>query len=135
MFLFQILKLKEWPDWCSNSPGSHCCHHTHLSKYLSWCHSNCHLDRRNIQKQSNLLAQDTCGYSEESEEGHSKCSEVCMLPQTLTWVLVITAKATKHLNTQGRENKEQKEEEKALKLNCYICIDVNCLLTQISHLR
>ena len=87
------------------------------------------------KKQSNLLAQDTCGYSEESEEGHSKCSEVCMLPQTLTWVLVITAKATKHLNTQGRENKEQKEEEKALKLNCYICIDVNCLLTQISHLR
>ena len=82
-----------------------------------------------------MLAQDTCGYSEESEEGHSKCSEVCMLPQALTWVLVITAKATKHLNTQGRENKEQEEEEKALELNFLICIDLYFLLTQISHLR
>ena len=58
-----------------------------------------------------------------------------MLPQTLAWVLVITAESTKHLNTQGRENKEQKEEEKALELNCLICIDLYILLTQISHLR
>ena len=61
-----------------------------------------------------LSASDTCGYSEECKECHSECSKVCMLPQTLTWVLVITAEAAKHLNTQGRENKEQKEEEKAL---------------------
>ena len=38
----------------------------------------------------------------------------------LTWVLVITAEAAKHLNTQGRENKEQKEEEKALEVYCLI---------------
>ena len=65
-------------------------------------------------------ASETCGYSEECKECHSECSEVCMRPQTLTWVLVITAEAAKHLNTQGRENKEQKEEEKALEVYCLI---------------
>ena len=37
-----------------------------------------------------------------------------MLPQPLTGILLITAEAPKHLNTQGREYKEQKKEEQTL---------------------
>ena len=40
-----------------------------------------------------------------------------MFPQPLAGILLITAKAPKHLNTQGREYKEQKKEEQTLELD------------------
>ena len=59
----------------------------------------------------------SCSYSEECQEGHSKCPEVCMFPQPLAGILLITAKASKHLNTQGREYKKQEKEEQTLELD------------------
>ena len=43
-----------------------------------------------------------------------------MLTQTLTWILFITAETSKHLNPQGRENKEQEKEEQAWKCDHFV---------------
>ena len=71
----------------------------------------------------------TCGYSEECEEGHAEWSEVCVFPQSLAGMLLVTflpvnmrlynealkkpTKSSKQFHAKGSKNEEQKKEEEA----------------------
>ena len=78
----------------------------------------------------------SCCYPKESEVGHSKWSEVCVLSQAMAWVVFITflglllsswnlyinafhTKSSKEFNTKCGKDEEEQEEQK----------------TEVSHLR